>query len=94
MEAFACMDDVSLGLVEDTANSARALAFLRRELEDIGTVVNTAKTVPLPPKGTSRRRRKFSLLESVDVRTVGDGQVTVVVVPIGTDDTCWSENWK
>ena len=51
MEAFAYMDDVSLGLTGITANTIRAFAFLRREVEDIGIVVNTSKTVALPPKG-------------------------------------------
>ncbi|CAN0597194.1 unnamed protein product, partial [Laminaria digitata] len=51
VEAFAYMDDVSLGLTGITANTVRAFAFLRRELDDIGIVVNAAKTVALPPKG-------------------------------------------
>ncbi|CAN0095586.1 unnamed protein product, partial [Laminaria digitata] len=44
VEAFAYMDDVSLDFVGITANTVRALAFLRRELDDIGIVVNPAKT--------------------------------------------------
>ncbi|CAN0468226.1 unnamed protein product, partial [Laminaria digitata] len=48
VEAFAYMDDVSLGLTGITANTVRAFAFLRRELDDIGIVVNAAKTVALP----------------------------------------------
>ena len=47
VEAFAYMDDVFLGLTEVTANTIRAFAFLRRELNDIGLVVNAAKTVAL-----------------------------------------------
>ncbi|CAN0452726.1 unnamed protein product, partial [Laminaria digitata] len=47
VEAFAYMDDVSLGLTGITANTVRAFAFLRRELDDIGIVVNAAKTVAL-----------------------------------------------
>ena len=50
MEAFAYMDDVSLGLMRITADTVRAFAFLRRELEGIGIVVNPAKTIALPPK--------------------------------------------
>ena len=51
MEAFAYINDVSLGLIKVTADTARALAFLRRQLDDFGLVVNQAKTVALPPKG-------------------------------------------
>ncbi|CAN0389470.1 unnamed protein product, partial [Laminaria digitata] len=47
VEAFAYMDYVSLGLTGITANTVRAFAFLRRELDDIGIVVNAAKTVAL-----------------------------------------------
>ena len=50
VEAFAYMDDVSLGLMRITADTVRAFAFLRRELEGIGIVVNPAKTIALPPK--------------------------------------------
>ena len=50
-KAFAYVDDVCLGLTGITANTVRALAFLRRELDDIGNVVDGAKTVALPPKG-------------------------------------------
>ena len=35
VEAFAYMDDVSLGLMRITADTVRAFAFLWRELEDI-----------------------------------------------------------
>ncbi|CAN0592776.1 unnamed protein product, partial [Laminaria digitata] len=51
VEAFAYMDDVSLGLMGITANTVRAFTFLRRELDDIGIVVSPAKTVALPLKG-------------------------------------------
>ena len=85
VEAFAVMKYVSLGLVEVTANTVRAFAFLRRELEDIDIVINTTKTVALPPnKHTSTA--EISLRENADVRIVGQGIVTVVGVPIGTDE--------
>ena len=67
-----------------TANRVRAFAFLRRELEDIGIVVNTANTVALTPKGHAPTA-EISLLASVDVRIVDEGGVTVVGVSIGTD---------
>ena len=51
VEAFAYMDDVSLNLIGITANTSRAFASLRRDLEDIGIVINTSKTVALPPAG-------------------------------------------
>ena len=50
VEAFAYMDDVSVGLTRITGDTVRAFAFLRREPEDIGIVVNPAKTIALPPK--------------------------------------------
>ena len=53
VEAFPYMDDVSLGLVGVTTNTVRAFAYLRRELEDVGIVVETAKTVVLPLKRRS-----------------------------------------
>ena len=42
VEAFAYMDDVSLGLAVITANTIRAFASLRRKQDDTGTVVNAA----------------------------------------------------
>ncbi|CAN0489423.1 unnamed protein product, partial [Laminaria digitata] len=85
VEAFAYMDDISLGLMGITANTVRAFAFLRRELDDIGIAVSPAKTVALPPKGHAPTAEKISLLESVDVRISDEGRVTVVSVPIGTE---------
>ena len=70
----------------NTANTVRAFAFLRRELDDIGIVVNPAKTVVLPPKGHAPMTGEISLLESVDVRIADEGGVTVVGAPIGTDE--------
>ncbi|CAN0339095.1 unnamed protein product, partial [Laminaria digitata] len=86
VEAFAYIDDVSLGLMGIEANTVRAFAFLRRELDDIGIVINPAKTVALPPKGHAPTAEEISLLESVGVRIAGEGGVTVVGVPIGTDE--------
>ena len=86
VEAFAYMDDVPLGLMGVTTNTARAFAFLRRELEAIGIVVNTAKTVALPPKGHAPTAEEISLLESVGVRIENEGGMTVVDIPIVTDE--------
>ena len=62
------------------------MTILRRELEDIGIVVNPAKTIKLPPEGYAPKAEEVSLLESVDVRIAGEGGATVVGVPIGTDE--------
>ena len=80
------MDGVSLGLAGITTNTIRAFSFLRRELEDIGIVVNASKTVSLPPKGHASTAEDISLLESVDFRVADEGRVTVVGVPIDTDE--------
>ena len=40
----------------------------------------------LPPKGNAPTAEKTSLLESVDVHSADEGAVTVVGVPIGTDE--------
>ena len=42
VKSFAYLDDVSLGFTGITANTIRAFVFLRRELDDIGIVVNAA----------------------------------------------------
>ena len=73
VEAFAYMDGVSLGLMGITADTVRALTILRRELEDIGIVVNPAKTIKLPPEGYAPKAEEVSLLESVDVHIAGEG---------------------
>ena len=54
MEVFAYTNDVSLGLTRVTANTIRAFAFLRRELEESDIVVITwlyhQKTTPRRPR--------------------------------------------
>ncbi|CAM9984463.1 unnamed protein product [Laminaria digitata] len=86
MESFAYMDDDSVDLMGITANTVRAFAFLQRELDHIGIVANPAKTVALPPEGHAPTAEEISLLESVDVRIADVGRVTVVGVPIGTEE--------
>ena len=49
-------------------------------------MVNTAKTVALPSKGHASTTEEIALLESVGVRIVSEGRVTVVGVPIGADE--------
>ena len=63
-EAFAYMDDVSLGFTRTTPDTAKSFVFLRRELEDIGIVVNPVKTIALPPNGYAPTAEEISLLES------------------------------
>ena len=86
MEAFAEMDDVFLGSMGVTANTTGAFDFLRQNLEDIGIVVHTSKTVALPTKSPAPTAEDISLLKSVDVHVADDGGVTVVNVPIGADE--------
>ena len=86
VEAFAYMGDVSLGLTRITADTVRAFAYLRRELEDIGIAVNPAKTIAQQPKGHAPTAEEISLLESVDVRIANEGGATVVGFPTGTDE--------
>ena len=69
-----------------TADTVRAFAFLSRELEDIGVLVNPAKTIALPPKGYASTAEEILLLESIDVRIAGEGGATVEGVQIGTDE--------
>ena len=71
VQTFAYMDDISLDLTGVTANMVRAFAYLRRELKDIGIVVNAAKTVALPPKEHAPTAEEISLLEGVDGGIVG-----------------------
>ena len=92
VEAFAYMDAVSFGRMKIAAGTVRAFAFLRRELEDVGVVVNPTKTIARPPKGYAPTAEGISLLESVDVRIVGEGGATVVGVPIGTDERAGPSN--
>ena len=64
-EVFAYMNDVSLGLMGVTANTARAFAFLRRELEDIGLWLPPPRPWHYHRKGAPRRRRTIRSLEAL-----------------------------
>ena len=69
VEDFAYMGNVSPGLTGVTANTVRRVfAFLQRELDGIGIVINAAETVALPPKGHAPTADEISLLEGVEVR--------------------------
>lgn len=51
VKTFVHIDDVSFGLIGATDTMVRAVSFLRQVLAAIGTVVNPAKPVVLPPRG-------------------------------------------
>lgn len=50
-----------------TANTFVTFAFLRRELDDIGIVLNPTKTLRPPPKWHAPTTEDSSLLESTEV---------------------------
>ena len=84
--SLAHVDDVSLGLLGITPKTVGDFAFLRQELEDIGILVHTSKTVVLPQMAPTRRADEISLIETVDVRVCDEEEVTVVGVSIDTDE--------
>ena len=51
VEAFAYLDDISIGMMKITPDTVEVVPFLQRELSNIGIAINTSKTVALPPKG-------------------------------------------
>lgn len=67
MEAFAYTDDISLGFMGVTANTIRAVSFVRSGRDDIGIVVNRAKTVALPRSRNAPMAEEVSLVESIDI---------------------------
>ena len=93
-EAFAYMDDVSLGLTRITADTVGAFAFLRQELEDIGIVVNPAKTVAYHPKGTPRRRTRFRSLKAFMSASQAKEERRWWVSRSARTNTCWTERWR
>ena len=84
-EAFAYLDDVSIGTGGVTSDTVDVVPFLQRELASIGIAMNPRKTAALPPKGHVPTLEEIARLESVDVRVVERGGVKVVGVPLGTD---------
>lgn len=84
-QAFACMDEVSIGVSGVQASTVRAFAILRT-VDNISIMVNPAKAVALPPDGHIPTMGYVPLLESVHVRVANEAGVTVVGVPIGTDE--------
>ncbi|CAN0344777.1 unnamed protein product, partial [Scytosiphon promiscuus] len=81
----AYMDDITLHLKVLTEESVQAMTDLVSELDKVGIVVNRAKSSALPPPGHVITEEQRRLLEGVGLTVAGEG-ITVVGVPIGTDD--------
>ena len=86
VEAFAYLDDISIGMVQITPDTVGVVPFLMRELSNIGSAINPSKTVALPPKGHVPTPEQIALLEGSGVTIAERGGVKVVGVPVGTDD--------
>ena len=69
-----------------TASILRGTPFFRRKLDGIDIVSNTAKTTALRPKWHRSTAEETTLLAGTDVRIAEEGGVTVVAVPIGTEE--------
>lgn len=81
------------GLIRIKANTIRAIVFLRCELRrHIVIVANPTKTVALPPRVVLPPRaqapiaEEISLLQSIDAHIAEEGGLTVVSIPIGTEE--------
>ena len=85
VEAFAYLDDTSIGMAEFTSDTVDVVPFLQRELASIGVAMSPSKTVALLLKGHVPTLEEIALLEGVDVRIAEWRGVKVVGVPIGTD---------
>ena len=86
VEAFAYLDDISIGMMEITPDTVEVVLFLQRELSNIVIAINPSKTVALPPKGHVLTPEQIALLEGIGVSIAERGGGKVVGVPIGTDE--------
>ena len=86
VEAFAYLDDISIGMMEMIPDTVEVVPFLQRELSNIGIAINPSKTVALPPKGHVPTPEQIAVLEGIGVGIAERGGVKVVGVPIGTDE--------
>ena len=86
VEAFAYLDDISIGMMETTPDAVEVVPFLQRELSNIGIVINPSKTVVLPPKGHVPTPKQIALLECIGISIVERGGSKVVGVLIGADE--------
>ena len=85
VEAFAYLDDISIGIMEITPDTVEVVLFLQRELFNIGIAINPSNTVALPPKGHVPTPEQIALLEGIGVSIAERGGIKVVGVPVGTD---------
>ena len=85
VEAFAYLDDISIGMSEITPDTVRVVPFLQHELCKIGITMNPSKTVALPPKGHVPTPEEIALLGGIGVRIAERRGVKVVGVPIDND---------
>ena len=89
MESFDSIDEIALGLLGVTENTARVIPFFRIELDGIDIVAIPAKTIIwlLHLKRHVPTMAYVSILASVDVRISERGRgVAVVGVSIGTEE--------
>ena len=85
VEAFAYLDDISIGMMEFTPDPVEVVPFPQRELSNIGIAINPGKTVAMPPKGHVPTPEQIALLEGTGASIAERGGVKVVGVPVGTD---------
>lgn len=82
---IAYMDDISLHLQDVTEESLKALSDLEDDLAEVGIVVSRRKSSALPPQGHQMTDEQKGLLDGAGL-TVAEEGITVVGVPIGSDD--------
>ena len=73
VEAFAYLDDSSIGMMEITPDTVEVV--LQRELSNIGIAINPSKTVALPPKGHVPTPEQIALLQGIGVSIAERGGV-------------------
>ena len=52
VQAFAYLDDISIGTMESTSDTVKVAPFPERELPTIGNAINQSETIALAPEGT------------------------------------------
>ena len=85
VEAFAYLDDISIGMSEITSDTVMVVQFLQHELCEIGFDINPSKTIALPLKGHVPTPKEIAFLGGIGVRNPEGREVKVVGVPIGND---------
>ena len=86
VEAFAYLDDVSIGMTEITPDTVEVVPLLQRELSNLSIAINPRKTFALPPKGHVPTPKQISLLEGIGFSIAGRGGAKVVGVPVDKDE--------